>query len=277
LHGKANGFRLDRLKDKLGTRSLPTGEMTLAGSLAWTVGDLDAGLSNMVRIVLTTSRFWNALAAASFVRGAERIAHAYANFRRAFGRPISEFPLTAEALERLSQDRRRLTAAAFAVLSAWEGVASVEREGRMPDAVKAGRSRVLVMLAKTCATRRATQRVHDAMMILAGNGIEERFSALPRLWRDAAILETWEGPHGLLVERCWLEISRRGAKDDPIAATALLLGPGADAGVVEHLGRGLRDAFGGVDERTRLVRFDHWCQQFYDAFGDQAWALASRR
>ena len=275
IHHKANGFRLDRLKDKLGTRSLPTAEMTFDGALAWPVGDLDAGLSNMVRIVLTTSRFWNALAAASFVRAAERIAHAYASFRQAFGRPIIEFPLVAETLAVLTRDRRRLTAAAFAVLAVWEQVAGVERQGQVPDVTRVGRARILVMLAKTCATRRATRRVHDAIMVLAGNGIEERFSALPRLWRDSIIMETWEGPHGLLVERCWLELQRSGAKDDPIAATEALLGPGADAGVVEVVGRQLRDAFAGADERTRLVRFDAWCESFYDALGDQAWAHSS--
>jgi alkylation response protein AidB-like acyl-CoA dehydrogenase len=276
--GRANGFRLERLKDKLGTRALPTAEMGLDGAVAWPLGSPNAGLSNMVRIVLTTSRFWNALAAASMARGAERVALAYARFRTAFGRRLDEFPLVADTLDTLSRDRRGLLAAAFEVLAAWEKTAAAERAGREPNADDAVRSRVLVMLAKTCATRRGTQRVHDAMMILAGNGIEERFSPLPRLWRDAAIMETWEGPHGLLLARSLLDIGRFGAAGDPAGFVKLLLGegagqPGGDA-ASDSLGGRLSGILADRDERRQAVAFRDWATEFYDAFGALCWSAA---
>jgi len=270
LDGRPNGFRLDRLKDKLGTRSLPTAEMTLTGARAWPMGDLQAGLSNMVRVVLTTSRFWNALWSAAALRATERITTAYAEFRHAFGRPIAQYPLVAQTLDDLRTDRRRQLAAVFEVLAAWERsrVDGCSREEQI-------RSRILIMLAKTCGTRRATRRVHDAIMVLAGNGIEERFSSLPRLLRDSVIMETWEGPHGLLLTRSILDMHRFGATADPRGFTRVLLGPVAEGGVVDGLGDRLGAILGDEDERSRMVAFRDWAADLYDALGDACWAEIS--
>ncbi len=263
--GRANGFRIDRLKDKLGTRSLPTGEVTLDGAIGWPLGELGSGLSNMVRIVLTTSRFWNALQSASYMRAAERITSSYATFREAFGRPISEFPLVAATLSDLRRDRRNYLAAAFELLAAWR---LADAEGVTRD--QAARHRILMMLGKTCATRRCTQRLHDAMMVLGGNGIEERFSALPRLWRDAAILETWEGPHGLLLARSLLELHKFGAADDPRGMTRLLLGSGAADEVAEELGGRLGGLLALGESVERAVGFRDWASDLYDSLGASA-------
>jgi alkylation response protein AidB-like acyl-CoA dehydrogenase len=221
----------------------------------------------MVRIVLTTSRFWNALLAASTIRAAERIARCYAGFRSAFDQRIGEFPLVAQSLAELATDARNYTAAGFEVLSAWEAAAAPLREGRRPDADAAVRARILVMLAKTCATERATQRVHDAMMILAGNGIEERFSALPRLWRDAAILETWEGPHGLLLTRSLLDLRKFGGADDPQAMTALLLGVEPGCSAVGPLSGRLASLLALREPAGQVLAFRDWARDLYDALG----------
>ena len=264
VDGKPNGFRFDRLKDKLGTRSLPTAEMTLSGARAWPMGDLQSGLSNMVRIVLTTSRFWNALWGAAALRACTRIARAYAEFRVAFGRPIAEFPLVAHTLDTLDRDHREHTAAVFAVLAAWR---AAETEGAPREAQI--RARILVMLAKTCGTRRATEEAHSAIMVLGGNGIEERFSALPRLLRDAVIMETWEGPHGLLLTRSLMDLKRYGAASDPEGFTRLLLGGDdpAAASLGTHLGEILADG----DPRSAMLAFRDWAGELYDAVGRVAW------
>jgi len=272
--GVANGFRVDRIKDKLGTRSLPTVEMTLDGAVAWPLGEERAGLSNVVRIVLTTSRFWCATAATGFIRSAERIATAYAGFREAFGHPIAEYPLVAQTLADLQWDRRRLLAGAFELLAIWERVVTAERAGETPSADDALRTRLLVMMAKMVTTRRASTRVHDAMMILGGNGIEERFSALPRLLRDAIILETWEGPHGLLTSRLMLDIQKYGGSEDPVALVTLLLGEGAEDGECRQLATWLGEILSTADEIQRAVAFSSWVDACYDCFGEVSWRRA---
>ena len=269
--GKNSGFRLDRLKDKLGTRSLPTAEMTLTGARGWPLGEAGQGLSNMVRIVLTTSRFWNAMAAAATIRSAERIARSYADFRTAFGSRIGDFPLVAETLDNLDRDARNYTAAAFELLAAWEEVSAKEIAGELPDAAQAARVRLLVMIAKACATRRATQRIHEAIMVLGGNGIEERFSALPRLWRDAIIYETWEGPHGLLLTRSLMDAVKFGAVEDPQGFTARLLGIESGEGAMEPevtaLAGRLAALLAESEDRPRMVAFESWATDLYDLFG----------
>lgn len=263
--GTNSGWTADRLKDKLGTRALPTGEIRFHGAVAWPIGSLSSGLSNTVRIVLSTSRFWNALAAGAALRQAERVVHAYAGFREAFGQTISEFPLVAWTMRTLTEERRRYTAASFETLAAWE---AAEADGATAD--EQARHRVLMMLAKTCATRRSTQRIHDAMMVLGGNGIEERFSPLPRLWRDGAILETWEGPHGLLLGRSMLELRKFGAADDPGGWTRLLLGAEATAAVADPLAARLSTILREPDPIAQVLGFRDWAADLYDAMGDLA-------
>jgi len=205
--GERNGYRIVRLKDKLGTRALPTAEVELAGARGWPLGALDRGLRNMVALVLTVSRVHNVLAAAGTARRATREAQAYARFRRAFGRPLTEHPLLAASLREIAERADQTEAGAFATVDAW-----LEAAAHPEDAERTLWARVLVSLAKAIATRRSPSQVYAAMMVLGGNGIEERFSALPRLWRDAAIFETWEGPYTLLLSRALSDLVRFGVK-----------------------------------------------------------------
>lgn len=273
--GAANGFRIDRIKDKLGSRALPTVELTFNGAVAYPLGDLDAGLSHVVRIVLSTSRFWCAIAAVSFIRSAERIAESYAHFRTAFGTTIKDFPLVAHTLENLRKDRRELLAANFEVLSVWDRVVAAERRGEKADKQDRIRARILLMMSKVVCTRRATTRVHDAMMVLGGNGIEERFSALPRLLRDAIILETWEGPHGLLLARQLLDIKKYCHQDSPEEIVRLLLGKEPSETESKKLSLELADILADSDDHRAALNFSRWVDDLYQTLGAIAWRSVS--
>lgn len=201
--GVRNGYRIERLKDKLGTRELATAEVTFDGAVAWPLGAPDRGVGNLLRYVLTPSRFACVLFAAAALRRAERITAEYATFRTAFGRAIADYPLVARSLDRLTRAREEALGCAFELLRLWE--AAEAGEYRSPEAVE---FRILLSLAKPVLTTRATRRLHDAMMLLAGNGIEERFSPLPRLYRDSVIMETWEGPHNVLYTQALRDLLR---------------------------------------------------------------------
>jgi alkylation response protein AidB-like acyl-CoA dehydrogenase len=181
------------LKDKLGTRALPTAEIDFDGARGWMLGPQEAGLKNMVAIVLVTSRIYNVLGSAGLLRGASRIASAYCAFREAFGSRVDRMPLVRDALERIQRESDLALAGTFETLSLWLNRAP---NGRTLADIAA---RVHVSIAKAVSTRSAQERIYEAMMLPAGNGIEERFSALPRLVRDVAIYETWEGPYTLLL------------------------------------------------------------------------------
>jgi alkylation response protein AidB-like acyl-CoA dehydrogenase len=200
--GKPNGYSIDRLKDKLGTRALPTAEIDFDGARGWMLGPQEAGLKNMVAIVLVTSRIYNVLGSAGLLRGAARIASAYCGFREAFGSRVDRMPLVRDALERIQRESDLALAGAFETLSLWLNCAP---NGRTLADIAA---RVHVSIAKAVSTRSAQERIYEAMMLPAGNGIEERFSALPRLVRDVAIYETWEGPYTLLLAQAFGDLER---------------------------------------------------------------------
>lgn len=213
---------VDRLKDKLGTRALATAEVTLAGAPGHVIGEPGRGLAIVVGIVLTTSRVWTALGSASSAVFAARAAREYARFRAAFGRSIGELPMVGAEIERLGRSAAELQAGALATLARWGAVSD-------SGSTEARAVRLLVSLCKRRVTTRATQVVHDSMMVLGGNGIEERFTPLPRLLRDAVINETWEGPHMLLATQAWKDLAgwhKEGRAADVL--DALLAGaPGA--------------------------------------------------
>lgn len=199
-----NGHRLDRLKDKLGTRELATAEITFDGALGWPVGRIDRGLPNLIRHVLVPSRFACILFSAAALRRAERIIGAYAGFRTAFGHRLADYPLVRETLDAVERGRARALAGAFRLLATWRRAREGGDEERLVF-------RVMLSLCKSALTREATRLVHEGMMVLGGNGIEERFSPLPRLHRDSVIMETWEGPHNVLLTQALRDLRRFGA------------------------------------------------------------------
>jgi alkylation response protein AidB-like acyl-CoA dehydrogenase len=206
-----NGYTIDRLKDKLGTCELATAEVTFAGAEAHPVGPLDRGLANVTSLVLVTSRVACVGVAAAFLRRAERITTAYADFRQAFGHSLSEFPLVRETLERIRAARERSLASLFELTRMWRAADQSGSE----TSTEALDFRYLLSLAKPVLTREATVLIHEAIMLLGGNGVEERFSPLPRLWRDAIVMETWEGSHNVLFTQALRDMRRH--EIDPAA------------------------------------------------------------
>jgi alkylation response protein AidB-like acyl-CoA dehydrogenase len=261
--GAPNGYSMDRLKDKIGTRALPTAEITFEGAEGWMLGPPDAGLKNMVAIVLVTSRIFNVLGAAGLMRGASRIASAYCGFREAFGSRIGEMPLVADSDQRIRRQSDLALAGAFETIHLWLRHAP---HGRGLGDVA---SRVHVSIAKAVATRVAQEVAYEAMMLPAGNGIEERFSALPRLVRDAAIFETWEGPYTLLLMQALADLVRfrvRGREQELLAhvwPTREI--PGA-------LSSALREVLADPESEKNVLRFREFAHDYYSAY--QAAALS---
>ena len=108
-----NLYGIDRLKSKLGTCELTTAEISYFGAVAYPIGPLDQGVASVVGIVLTYSRLTIGLFSAAIMTRAVREAQKYAEFRQAFGRSISQFPMLAGQLDKLQNIAQRTTAAAF--------------------------------------------------------------------------------------------------------------------------------------------------------------------
>ncbi|HEY4659652.1 MAG TPA: acyl-CoA dehydrogenase family protein, partial [Gemmatimonadaceae bacterium] len=98
VDGAPNGFRLRRLKDKLGTRALATGEIEFDGAVAYAIGEPEDGFKIAVGVVLNTSRWLNALGCAGLMRRVYLESLGFSRHRTAFGRRIVDFPLVRENL-----------------------------------------------------------------------------------------------------------------------------------------------------------------------------------
>jgi acyl-CoA dehydrogenase len=191
--GRPNGFRMRRLKDKLGTRAMASSEMDFDGARAWPIGPVDRGFKNIVEIVLTTSRLYNAVSCAGIMRRAEIEAFGFAHARTAFGQAIVRFPLIQRSLSRIKCESAAAISATMALLE----MAECRARGELLD-YEEQFYRAAVPLNKMLTALRGTQLVHEAMEVLGGNGAIESFSVLPRLYRDSYILEAWEGTHNVL-------------------------------------------------------------------------------
>lgn len=204
IGGRPNGFALRRLKWKLGTRSMATGEIELDGALGEAIGAPGEGFRNLVGIVLDTSRVHNGLAACGVMRGAFVTAQRFAAHRRAFERAILAFPAVAELLAGMKVRAMSALATTFRILA-------------MSDAVDTGRGdadlvaarRIAVMLNKSWTALACTATARDGIEVLGGNGTIEDFSPLPRLWRDAIVVESWEGTHNTLAAQVLRDFATR--------------------------------------------------------------------
>lgn len=182
--GRRNSYRIVRLKDKLGTRSMASGEIRFEEARAYLVGAEDKGLKQMMDQV-NLSRLSHGVRAAAMMRRCLNEALAAANSRRAFGEEIIRYPLMRRQLMKILVPAEQ--ALSMAMLSAH----TMDRE-IAGDNAAALLMRILTPLAKLRACRDNIRVATGAMETRGGNGyIEEWVNA--RLVRDAHIGVLWEG------------------------------------------------------------------------------------
>ncbi len=203
--GQLNKISFKRLKDKLGTQSLPTAEMDFNQATGWAIGEPADGFKTLMNYVIDVSRIHNAANACGILHRAFLEARNYAGQREAFGQAIIQYPLIQETLVRLLEKLWRYRLLTFKL------VALVDLHGIVAeDPSQAMWQRFLVNLAKYRTAVTLTDSVREAVLVFGGNGICEDFTVLPRLLRDSMIIETWEGAHNTLC----LQIVRDAGRSD---------------------------------------------------------------
>ncbi len=193
-HGKKNHYSLRRLKDKLGTRSMATGEIDFNGAYAFAVGKVEEGIHIVMDNVLHLSRLFNSFCVLGMARRAYTIARAYAQHRVAFAHPIIQYPLVIENLARIKTENAAMIAALFATA----GKQDQYDLGELRQENTKFLLRLMVNMMKYLSARWSVEHIHHSLDVLAGNGTIETFSSIPRLLRDCIICENWEGTHNLL-------------------------------------------------------------------------------
>jgi acyl-CoA dehydrogenase len=182
--GRRNAYRIVRLKDKLGTRSMASGEILLEGAVAYLVGDADRGLKQMMEQV-NLSRLSHGVRAAAMMRRCVNEALACARARVAFGKAIIEYPLLRRQLLKIAVPSEQSLSMFLFTASAMDRANAGSKEAESV-------LRILTPLLKFRACRDNIPVATGAMEVRGGNGyIEEWVNA--RLIRDAHVGVLWEG------------------------------------------------------------------------------------
>lgn len=203
--GSRNAYRIARLKDKLGSRSMASGEITLDGATAWLVGDPAAGFRQMADMV-NNSRLSNGVRAAGMMRRAVTEALFIAHRRVAFGKRLAEMPLMRRQLAKMLVRAEQARTMSFQAADAL----------RRADAGEAGAYalvRILTPLLKFRACRDARGVTGDAMEVRGGCGYIEEWSDA-RLLRDAHLGSIWEGTSNVVA----LDVLRAAAREGSLDA-----------------------------------------------------------
>ena len=178
IEGRDPGFRIQRLKDKLGTRSLPSSEVEFHSVLGRLVGEEGRGVATIIRMVNHTRLDCLIGSAASMRFGVAQAVH-HARHRSAFGKPLADQPAMQNVLADLAIESEAATAAAMRIARAYDEDSPALR-------------RFATAVMKYWVAKRATPHAAEALECLGGNGYVEE-SGMPRLLRDSPLNSIWEG------------------------------------------------------------------------------------
>ncbi len=213
------GMEFQRLKDKLGTRSLPSSEVEFHGIEGRLVGEEGRGVSAIIRMVNHT-RLDCLLGSAAGMRRGLLEAHQHAEDRAAFGARLLDQPLMRNVLSDLALDSEAATASALRIARSFD-----------QDEPAFRRFATAVMKYHVC--KRASAHAGEALECLGGNGYVED-SGLPQLYRDAPLSSIWEGSGNVAA----LDVLRAMVKDPeglPAFLTECAQAAGGNARLDAHL------------------------------------------
>ncbi|KAM3610272.1 uncharacterized protein V6R79_001692 [Siganus canaliculatus] len=196
--GQLKGIEVQRLKDKLGTRQMPTAELLLDGLPAHKLSEDGRGVASIANM-LTITRIHNSLSAAAAMRRVVQLARDYATRRTVFGKLLKDHPLHMQTLARMEVESR----AAFLLLMDVCRLLGREECGIATE-LDTNLLRLLTPVAKLYTGKQAVSVVSEGLESFGGQGYIED-TGLPGMLRDAQVLSIWEGTTNVLsldVLRC---------------------------------------------------------------------------
>lgn len=198
-NGELNNIIIHKLKNKLGTKSVPTAELELCGSKAYLVGEVNSGIK-VISSILNITRIHNAVTMVGNMRRGVAIARDYASRRKAFGRYLKDHPLHVQTLFEMECELRgalQITLDACLLLGKIECQTATEDENVV--------FRLLTPMVKLYTAKQAIAVTSEAIESLGGTGYMED-SDMPRLLRDCQVGSIWEGTTNILSLDLWRPI-----------------------------------------------------------------------
>lgn len=222
--GTLNGIRVNRLKDKLGTRKVPTAELTLDGTLAIPVAGLSDGIRNITPM-LNVTRTWNSFGAIWGIRRGIALARDYASRRTQFGATLSGKPLHVDTLAGLQAEFEgafQLAYLAATLLGRIESGDATENERQLV--------RLVTPIVKLTTARQAMAIAPEVLESFGGAGYIED-TGLPKLLRDAQVLPIWEGTTNVLSLDTLRALAKDGSLEILVADVKARLAKATDKGL----------------------------------------------
>ena len=207
--GSLNHLTVNRLKDKLGTKALPTAELSLRGTEAILIGEQGLGVKNIAPL-LNITRIYNSICALGHMRRALDLAQDYSQKRIAFGKIISQHDLHKATLNELENEFKKcfeLTFMAVELLG--------KEEAGLASAEEAKLLRALTPLVKMYTGKKVLSICSEVIECFGGAGYIED-TGIPRLLRDAQVFSIWEGTTNVLA----LDFLRAASKDGAVELLA---------------------------------------------------------
>lgn len=189
--GQLKGIEVQRLKDKLGTRQMPTAELLLDGLPAHRLSEEGRGVASIANM-LTITRIHNSVSAVAAMRRVVQLARDYATRRTAFGKLLKEHPLHMQTLARMEVETR----GAFLLVMDVCRLLGREESG-MATQLDTHLLRLLTPVVKLYTGKQAVAVVSEGLESFGGQGYIED-TGLPGLLRDAQVLSIWEGTTNVL-------------------------------------------------------------------------------
>ncbi|WP_442920287.1 DNA alkylation response protein [Mesorhizobium sp. WSM4983] len=181
--GSGNGFRFQRLKDKLGNRSNASSEVEFANAIGEMVGEPGAGIKTIMDMV-TLTRLDCAVASSALMRAGLAEAVHHVRHRQVFGTSLVDQPLMQRVLADMALDVAAATALSFRLARSFDEAAS--------DRGEAAFARAMTPVVKYWVCKIAPALLYEAMECLGGNGYVEE-APLARYYREAPVNAIWEG------------------------------------------------------------------------------------
>ena len=189
--GRPRNIEVNRLKDKLGTRKVPTAELTLNGTPAQLVNGTTDGVRNIAPL-LNITRLWNGISAVALMRRGVALASDYARKRIAFGAALAEKPLHLDTLASIEAEAEAAFHLAFYVAE----LTGRSETGEISDD-DAALLRLLTPIMKLTTAKQAVAVASEVLESFGGAGYVED-TGLPVLLRDSQVLPIWEGTTNVL-------------------------------------------------------------------------------
>ncbi|KAK5986218.1 hypothetical protein GCK32_004917 [Trichostrongylus colubriformis] len=189
--GQLNGIQMMRLKNKFGTKQLPTAELLLDGTVAYCLGQQGRGVASIANM-LNITRIHNAVASVSGMRRIVLLARDYSTRREVFGQKQEKWPLHTATLAKLEVETRGcflllMEAAQLLGLSEADGASE-------SDAVML---RLVTPIVKLYTGKICVPLISEAIECFGGQGYIED-TGLPAILRDAQVTPIWEGTTNVL-------------------------------------------------------------------------------